>query len=579
MFDFPLEPLPPVQHKPGPAMLRAGRRGWLPAGQTRWLACLLLLLLPVAGCTPLGDYVRNGFKVGPNFATPPAPVAKTWIDAADKRVRQAPDDLSQWWTVFEDPKLNSLICLAYQQNLSLREAGFRVMQARAERDIAIGGIFPQLQQATGDYIRSASSRETAGRGSNTGTRFFSQWDYGFRLSWELDFWGRYRRAIEAAEDTLDASVANYDDVLVTLLGDVASNYVQMRSLQQRIILAKANAKLQTATYEIALAKFKGGQTSELDVNQSRSNLAQTEALIPLQEIELRRANNRLCTLLGIPPEDLQRLLGTADIPTAPAEVVLGIPADLLRRRPDIRRAEYEAAAQCALIGVAETELYPHIRINGTLGYSAAQFKDLFNSKAFTGTVGPSFAWDVLNYGRLINQVRAQDAVFQQAVVRYQRRVLQANQEVEDGFVVFLRSQEQARYLAESVDGSQKALKLALVQYAAGLVDFNRVALLQQNLVQQQDALTRARSDVALGLIEVYRALGGGWQLRFTGCKAGPLTPQQSPEQPEQGPPPRELPPAGPTPKMEPDARTPPAQFLPPPNMTPVLGRPQVLPPG
>jgi outer membrane protein TolC len=283
------------------------------------------------------------------------------------------------------------------------------------------------------------------------------------------------------------------------------------------------------------------------MNQSRSDLAQTEALIPLLEIDLRRANNRLCTLLGIPPEDLHKMLGTAEVPSAPPEAILGIPANLLRRRPDVRRAEFEAAAQSAAIGIAQSDLYPHIQINGTLAYSAEHFKNLFSSQAFNGNIGPSFSWDVLNYGRLINGVRAQDALFRQAVVRYQGLVLQANQEVEDGVVVYLRSQEQARFLGESVDAAQKALKLAVVQYSAGLVDFNRVALLQQNLVQQQDAWQGARSNVALGLIQVYRALGGGWQLRCTGCSPSSFARLGQPE--GVGPAPQSVPdaePAGPS---------------------------------
>src|SRR5262245_36186627 len=191
-----------------------------------------LLLALVCGCTPLGEYVRNGFKVGPNYSKAPAPVARDWIDAADKRVRKESEDLSQWWTVFNDPLLDSLICYAYRQNLTLRQAGFQILTARAQRNIAIGNLFPQTQQATADYTRNAESIDTANR-AFIGKRFFGQWDFGFNLSWELDFWGRYRRAVESAEDTLDASVENYDAVLVTLLGDVATAYVEIRTLQKQ----------------------------------------------------------------------------------------------------------------------------------------------------------------------------------------------------------------------------------------------------------------------------------------------------------------------------------------------------------
>src|SRR5439155_6922899 len=217
-------------------------------------------------------------------------------------------------------------------------------------------------------------------------RFYGQWDFGFSLAWELDFWGRFRRAIESATASLDASVENYDAVLVTLLGDVATYYVQLRTFEQRIEYARANVQLKRETLKVVEGRFKAGTTTKLDVAQARSTLEQTEAQIPELEISLRQANNQLCILLGIPPEELQARLGPAPTPTAPAEVAAGIPAELLRRRPDVRRAERQAAAQAAEIGVAEAEFYPHISITGTIGYSAEQFKNPFRSKALVGSI-------------------------------------------------------------------------------------------------------------------------------------------------------------------------------------------------
>jgi len=477
----------------------------------------------------LGEYVRNGFKVGPAYGEPSAPVAPDWIDAADVRVRKDSDDLSRWWSVFNDPVLSELVCQAYGQNLTLRQAGFRILQARAQRGIAVGSFFPQSQYAFGDYIRQGLSRET-NLGKFLPSRFFNQWDYGFGLAWELDFWGRYRRAIEAADADLNASVENYDDVLVTLLGDVATTYVQLRTLERRIVLAQANVALQRETLKIAEARFKAGQTSELDVSQAQSTLSQTEALIPELEISLRQANNLLCFLLGRPPHDLRSRFGDAPIPAAPEDVVVGIPADLLRRRPDIRRAERQAAAQSARIGIAEADFYPHITISGTLGYSATHFKNLFNATALTGNVGPSFHWDILNYGRILNNVRLQDARFQEAVTAYQNQVLKAGEEVENGVVTFLRARQRVQHLNQSVESAMRAVKVVVAQYKGGTVDFNRVALLQQNLVQQQDLLAQAQGEVALGLIQVYRALGGGWQMRLSGCvpEGFPKDHQESP---------------------------------------------------
>jgi NodT family efflux transporter outer membrane factor (OMF) lipoprotein len=485
-------------------------------------AGVLTLALSCPGCTPWTEYVHNGFKVGPNYHKPPAAVAPDWIDAGDKRLRKGKDDLSHWWTVFQDPVLDNLICLAYRQNLTLREAGFRVLQARAQLGITVGNFFPQTQTMMGSYMREAVSAETAGRGASTAGRFFSMWDFGFTLAWELDFWGRFRRAIESAAATLDASVEDYDDVLVTLLSDVATAYVQMRTLELRIQYARENATIQRKTYDINKAK-KGVLTAGLDVEQALSILRQTEAGISELEIALRVTTDQLCILLGIPPEELRAKLGKGMIPVAPPEVVIGIPADLLRRRPEIRRAERLAAAQSAQIGVAESEFYPHITFRGTLDYQASTFKKLFNSRAMSGSVGPSFQWEILNYGRHLHNVRLQDARFQELVAAYQQTVLTANREAEDGLVTFLRAHERFRLQQEAVKAGAAAVKAIRDLWRDGLLtDYTRVAQLEQNQVLLEDTLALAEGEIALGLIQVYRALGGGWQIRCTGCEAAPL---------------------------------------------------------
>lgn len=459
------------------------------------------------------EYVSNGFKVGPNYRKPAAPVATDWIDAGDARIREEAPNLERWWTVFNDPALDALVTNAVNQNLTLREAGFRVMRARAVRAETIGEIFPQTQDVAGGYSRNAMSNQAA----NTGflqDRFFDEWEGGFNLGWELDFWGRYRRAIEAADADLDASIESYDAILVTLLADVAQAYVEVRTLQKQIELVKANETLQAETLKIVTAKFSGGMVSELDVDQAKSNLAQTQALVPKFEIPLRQAELRLCILMGIPPTDLERMIGQGSIPTAATAVAVGIPANLLTQRPDVRRAERDVAAQSARVGVATSELYPHIGITGAIGVSSQNTSNLFTSEALQGSVGPSFQWNVLNYGRLLNAIRIQDARLAELIALYQNTVLQANAEVESGLVEFLRSQEQATFLDESVEASVRATKVALTQYEFGMIDFNRVALIEQNLVSQQDLYAQAEGDIALGLIEIYRALGGGWQIRL-----------------------------------------------------------------
>jgi len=449
--------------------------------------------------------------VGPEYGPPKAAVAPQWIDATDLRIRNDAADLSRWWAVFNDPVLDDLIHQAYNQNINLKEFGTRILQARAQLAIARGELFPQTQDATGSYSRMATPPLQRIPGQ---PQFSDQWNAGFNLAWELDFWGQFRRTVLAAKDKVDYSVEDYDAVLVTLLGDVAANYVQMRQAQEQIDLARHNVELQRDVLGIVQARFRVGSANELDVDQAQTTLSQTAATIPQFEITLRQTQDQLCTLLGIPPADLQARLGRRPIPTAPSTVAVGIPAELLERRPDIRRAERNAAAQAQQIGIAEAALYPHISITGTLGYTANNLSQLFTPAAVNASVGPSFQWNILNYGRLVNNIRLQDAIFQQTLLDYRSTVLNANQEAEDGLVAFLRAQEETKKLTEGVVAATEAYKLVVAQYRAGLVDFNRVDTIETNLVQQQNLQAQARGQIATGLIQVYRALGGGWEIRL-----------------------------------------------------------------
>lgn len=479
---------------------------------------LALLALSACGCTSFRDYVNNGFKVGPNYCPADATVAEHWIDESDKRIHREEENPTRWWQVFNDPTLNDLMQNASRQNLTLREAGFRILEAQATYNIAVGNIFPQAQTANGSYTRSANN--AAGNpGSNL-------WSSNLSLAWELDFWGRFRRAVEQADASLDATIEDYDDVLVTLLSNVASTYVQMRVSQEQAALARANSELQREVLRIVEARYEVGHTSELDVDQAKSTLYQTEAQVPLFENLERQAQNSLCVLLGMPPGSLTQSVGHAPIPTAPAEVAIGIPADLLARRPDVRRAERNVAAQCAQIGITESNLYPHISITGSLGYNGTEFKDLFfKSQAFNGNVGPSFQWNILNYGRLKNAVLFQEARFQELLTFYKDVVLNANAEAENGLVTFLRSQERTKLLDASVVAAQKSVTFVVTQYKVGTVDFNRVAQIEQDLVNRQDLAAQAKGQIAQGLIQIYKAVGGGWQIRLEeGQDVVPITP-------------------------------------------------------
>ncbi len=465
---------------------------------------LMALALLAGGCTTPSQYVHNGFKVGPNYRLPTAEVAEHWIDANDVRIHDETVDISHWWAVFRDPTLNCLIEKSYHQNLTLRAAGFRILAARASLGIARGEYFPQSQRISGSYIASRANASN-----------FDRLNVNLNMAWEVDFWGRFRRAITAADDQLDASVADYDDILVILLGDVASNYITIRTDQERIRLLSENVEVQRSIFEIGKRRLGAGSIGDLDVDQSEANLRQTMAQIPNVEIDLRQASDRLCVLLGIPPQDLTPCLGVHKIPYTPTNVVTGIPADLLRRRPDVRRAERNAAAQFEQIGIAEAQFYPAFSILGTVGFQTPSPGVTAPNRAFTGSIGPSFNWDVLNYGRILNNVRLQDARSQDLITQFKATVLQANADVENGLITFLKSQEVAADLAEAVRANKAARDLSFTLYEKGQkgFDFNRYAVIQQSLIQQQDSQTQARGQIAQGLITVYRSLGGGWEIR------------------------------------------------------------------
>jgi NodT family efflux transporter outer membrane factor (OMF) lipoprotein len=472
----------------------------------------LLALMPyLTGCTSPSEFVHNGFKLGPNYQRPPAPLAPQWIDVTNPKVNTSAADLSAWWGVFGDPVLNDLVRTAYAQNVNLRVAGTRVLAARAQRGIAVGELFPQVQQANGTAQRIGTSRNDANKFLHP---HFNNWAVGLNASWEIDFWGKVRRNIETADALVDASIDDYDNVMVTLIGDLATAYVQYRVTQQQIVYYRENIVVQGASLQIATDRFKAGQANELPVEQGKSLLEQLEATVPLLEIQLRQANNQICVLLGIPPEELAAKLGAAPIPRAPAQVVVGMPADLIRRRPDVRSLERQIVAQNAQIGVAEADMYPAFFINGSIGYQAKSLSQLFASGSLIGALGPAFQWNILNYGRILNNVLLQDAKTQELVGNYQQQVLSAAQEVDNGIVSFWRSQDDAAHRAASVRAAARAVELSNAQFKAGAIDYTNVFVAEQQLVQQQDAFAIAQGNIALGLIQVYRALGGGWELRL-----------------------------------------------------------------
>ncbi|MGD1987548.1 MAG: efflux transporter outer membrane subunit [Desulfobacterales bacterium] len=474
---------------------------------------LLILAYIITGCT----------MVGPDYIKPTAPEPQEWLESADANIQSKAADFSTWWMVFNDPILNALVQSAYEQNLTLQATGIRILRARAQLGIAIGNQYPQTQQGTGDATAERTSRNLPNAAS--AERFAYVYDVGFDVAWELDFWGKFRRSVQAGVADLQASIADYDDNLVFLTSEVARVYIALRTSEERLKVAYDNVKIQTESLRLAQAQFDAGAVTELDVFQSRALLRSTEATIPGLETDIRQAKNALAILLGKLPGKIDAMLAEPrGIPQIPAEVAVGIPAELLRRRPDIRLAERQLAAQSAQIGVAKADLFPRFSLFGSIGYTTAGstsppqsrnagLGDLFEGRSLGYSAGPSFSWDLFNYGRITNSIRVEDARFQELAVDYENTVLEAVQEVEDAMTAFLRSRDEIRFLADAVAAYKSSVALSTRQYKEGDVDFQRVLDAQQNLVQQQDNLVTTNGDVGLNLISLYKALGGGWEMR------------------------------------------------------------------
>jgi NodT family efflux transporter outer membrane factor (OMF) lipoprotein len=462
----------------------------------------------------------TGCLVGPDFKRPTVTVSENWLETGDRRVSTESAGYRNWWTAFDDPVLNRLVERAYRDNLSLRQAGVRVLQARAQLGIAIGDMFPQTQQAVGgaEYFRT-SERAATGAFASGGPLKYWQSQIGVQASWELDFWGRIRRGIQSAEASLLSTLADYDSTLVTLTADVANSYIAIRTAEERIRIARENAETQDQILKITEARFTYGTATQRDVEQARTSLLNTLASIPPLETQRRQAHDALSVLLGMPPRDLSDVLaGASGIPASPPHVIVGIPADLLRRRPDVRSAELQAVAQSSQIGVAKADLLPIFTLNGSLVFLSTdlgRFKlsDMFKWGSRSIQAGPSVQWNILNYGQITNNVRVQDAAFQQLLIAYQNAVLSAQQDVEDNLIAFLRAQDRAELLAQSVTSAKTALDLAILQYREGLTDFTTVLTVQQTLLTQQDSLASTLGNISTSLVGIYRALGGGWEIR------------------------------------------------------------------
>ena len=447
--------------------------------------------------------------LGPDFQRPRVPWLDGWKGGSLESLAADPRSLrggqtQEWWRNFDDPVLDQLVAEAQRVNPSVRTAGIRIMEARAQLGIAGSTLYPQVQQATGELLWAGEQR--AGARDVSAVSFSA----GLQIGWELDFWGKFRRSIESADAGYFASIAQYDDLQVLMAAQVASLYCSIRTVEARLVIARENAALQKRSLEIAERLFKGGTDSELDVQQARAQYFGTLATIPQLEGTQRQTQNALSTLLARAPGPLPEMAAGKDvIPQAPLGVIVDMPADLLRRRPDVRAAEMQLAAQSALIGVSMADLYPSISLLGLLGLSATSASG--SPRVLSWGLGPSLVWNVFDHGRLTNAVLVQDARFQQIYELYQDTVLRAAREVDDAAVGFAKTGEQIPLLVESVKAAQRSLEIATVQYREGLVDFERVLDSQRTLFSQQETLVTSRGNLTQTLISLYKAMGGGWE--------------------------------------------------------------------
>lgn len=474
-----------------------------------WHLCSLLCILFMAtGCA----------KVGPDFSPPDTPVPTAWQENDATGITTGGDISATWWNAFHDATLDALILEARRDNLSLQVAALRVLEARARLGVAVGQLYPQRQQATGGmtWTHPSDRAPTAPQPfSDRGNPDYLQSSIGLDTAWELDFWGRFRRGVEAADADLRASAADHETALVSITAEIARSYILYRTVQKQLAIADTNVAIQRESLRIATARFNYGATSERDMRQALSLLRDTEARIPSLAQSLRETRNAICILLGRPPQDISEKLGSAPIPTAPDRVAVGIPADLLRRRPDVRKAQHVAAGQCARLGVAKADFYPAFSLGGFVGFTASNvgafgLGDTF-SNGFTAYGGPGVTLPLFNYGRITNNVRAQDARFQQALVTYHETVISALREAEDSIHRFLQAHDRAALLTESAADAARSMQLALVQYQEGSTDFTTVLTAARDLSTREDALAAANGEISQSLVAVFKALGGGWQ--------------------------------------------------------------------
>jgi NodT family efflux transporter outer membrane factor (OMF) lipoprotein len=468
----------------------------------------VLLITFVSGC----------LAVGPDYVRPDTTVNKDWntkLKSDSDKKETVTDNLAVWWNALGDPKLSSLIERAEKGNLDLKKAQAKIREARARRGLAKASFFPTLE-ASGSDIRSRSSENTGGVTTGTsnvitGVMTSDLYSLGFDASWELDIFGGVRRSVEAAGANLEASQENMRDVLVSLVAEVAKDYVDVRTYQARIAIAEDNLKTQEETYQLTVWRNQAGLSDELAVQQARYNLENTRSNIPTLRTGLDAAMNSIAVLLGEQPGKVHEELSKREsIPVAPQNIAVGVPADILRRRPDIRKAERELASQTAQIGVATADLYPKFTLSGSIGLESISTGNLLSSGSRNYSFGPSITIPIFSGGYTLQNIEIQSALQEQYLIAYKTAILGALKDVENALIAYVQEQYRRQALIDAAAAAKQAAQLSKTKYQAGLSDFSDVLDAERSLLSYEDELATSEGTVTTNLISLYKALGGGW---------------------------------------------------------------------
>ncbi|SMC25526.1 efflux transporter, outer membrane factor (OMF) lipoprotein, NodT family [Desulfacinum hydrothermale DSM 13146] len=478
------------------------QRPWKHDGNRRPMAhtaALLLVAVVLVGCA----------TVGPDYSPPAMKAPPTWQADGGDRWNESPpppQSLARWWDTLGDPVLTRLVQEALSGNLDLKSAEARIREARALRGIQRASLFPSVDGSATALRQRTSQNGTAGSGVET-----DFYQAGFDAGWELDLFGGNRRALEAAQADWEAAQAFRNEVQASLAAEVARNYVELRTYQERLALARTNIGIQKATYELNLSRFQAGLIDELPLQQSLYNLEHTRSQVPTLQAGLQASKNRLAVLLGKAPGKLDSLLSQrAPIPAAPPSLAVGIPAEALRRRPDVRRAERELAAATARVGEATADLYPKLRLVGTIGLESLLSGNLLEWASRFWSVGPAAAWKIFDAGAIRKTIQVRNAQQEQALLNYEATVLKALEEVENALTTYAKEEQRLERLEKAVEAARKAEAAARDRYQAGLVDFTDVLDTQRTLQSFQDEMAQSRGAAITNLIRLYKALGGGW---------------------------------------------------------------------